>query len=108
MKPDTTNEAPKNRHDRRAAAALAALGRSSIVAPEWVSPQQACMLLGISKSTFWRLRTYHGFPRGVRLGGLDMERIPVQAIREWVSKQPGIDEISTARGHRGGARLVGQ
>src|ERR1700730_7717995 len=105
MKPDTTDETPKNRHARRV---LAALGRSSIVAPEWVSPQQACMLLGISKSTFWRLRTYHDFPRGVRLGSLDMERISVQAIREWVAKQPGVDEIATARGRRGGARLVGQ
>jgi predicted DNA-binding transcriptional regulator AlpA len=105
MKPDTTDETPKNRQARRA---LTALGRSSIVAPEWVSPQQVCMLLGISKSTFWRLRTFHNFPRGVRLGSLDMERIAVQKIREWVATQPGVDEISVARGRRGGARLVGQ
>jgi predicted DNA-binding transcriptional regulator AlpA len=106
MKADTRDETP-NRHAKRALAVIGR-GRNTVVAPEWVSLQGICQLLSISKSSLWRLMTYHGFPRGQRFGGLDMERVSLALIREWCAKQPGIDEITAARGRRGGARLVAQ
>jgi len=72
----------------------------------FVSVRGACKLLGISKSTLWRLRKYNGFPRGVRFGGRDLERISVESIKAWVAQQPGVEDLSSARGRRGGARYA--
>ncbi len=72
----------------------------------FVSVRGACKLLGISKSTLWRLRTYNGFPRGVRFGGRDLERISVEAIKAWVAQQPSVEDLSSVRGRRGGARYA--
>lgn len=107
MKPDTRDEAPQNRAARRALAAIGR-GRDTVVAPEWISLQGICQLLSISKSSLWRLMTYHGFPRGRRFGSLDMERVSLAAIREWCEAQPSVQEITGARGRRGGAKLVEQ
>jgi hypothetical protein len=106
MKPDTTNETPKNRHARRA---IEALGRSAVIAPEWVSCQGICQLLSISKSTLRRIRLANpDFPSSRRFSALDMERFSVVQLRAWCEKQPLASEITGARGRRGGARLVGQ
>lgn len=72
----------------------------------FVSVRGACKLLGISKSTLWRLRTYSGFPRGVRFGGRDLERISVESIKAWVAQQPSVEDLSSVRGRRGGARYA--
>ena len=72
----------------------------------FVSVRGACKLLGISKSTLWRLRTYNGFPRGVRFGGRDLERISVESIKAWVAQQPSVEDLSSARGRLGGARYA--
>jgi predicted DNA-binding transcriptional regulator AlpA len=72
----------------------------------FVSVRGACKLLGISKSTLWRLRTFNGFPRGVRFGGRDLERISVEAIKAWVAQQPSVEDLSSARGRRGYARYA--
>jgi predicted DNA-binding transcriptional regulator AlpA len=72
----------------------------------FVSVRGACKLLGISKSTLWRLRTFNGFPRGIRFGGRDLERISVEAIKAWIAQQPSVDDLSSARGRRGTARYA--
>jgi len=72
----------------------------------FVSVLGACKLVGVSKSTLWRLRTYNGFPRGVRFGGRDLERISVEAIKPWVAQQPSAEDLGSARGRCGGARYA--
>jgi hypothetical protein len=81
----------------------------NIEGSEWVSPAGARQLLGgMSKATYWRLRAYKNFPRGQRPGGLDMELISVASIREWMALQPTCEEVTSSRGHRGGARLISE
>jgi hypothetical protein len=76
---------------------------------EWLTPAGVRQILGgISRSTFWRLRAQHGLPRGQRPGGLDLELISVAALRRWMSEQPNVEEVTSSRGRRGGARLNSQ
>ena len=85
--PTTINETQGERQARHAVAALSRLGRSMVIAPEFVSAQGACQLLTISKSTFWRLRQADpSFPRGITVAGI--ERISVAALRAWALAQP--------------------
>ena len=79
----------------------------NIEGAEWVTPAGARQLLGgISRAAYWRLRTYRNFPRGQRPGGFDMELISIIAIRQWMSEQPSCEEMTSSRGHHGGAKLI--
>jgi predicted DNA-binding transcriptional regulator AlpA len=82
-------------------------GGNAAVPPAWLSLKGVCQLLSLSKSSLWRVRRADPtFPVGRRIGGVDCERFSTQEILAWADQQPTSDEMSSARGFRGGSRLT--
>lgn len=54
---------------------------------EFLTAQEVCELLKISRATLWRLTKNTDFPKGVAIYGNKLKRYAVAELKEWLAKR---------------------